>query len=193
VALKVLALGLWLLALSFFSTAASAADRGSIDEIDLIRPATSADIASFMELERLSPTAAHWTERQYHEMFDQGESQRFILAAESSTRSDPKGSSNVPHRLLGFLVARHLAPEWELENIVVAPAVRRNGIGNQLLSALLAAARKAKSEPIFLEVRDSNTAARALYEKAGFVQTGRRKSYYANPAEDAVLYRLRLL
>jgi ribosomal-protein-alanine N-acetyltransferase len=42
---------------------------------------------------------------------------------------------------------------------------------------------------VFLEVRESNAAARCFYEKAGFVQTGRRKSYYTDPAEDAVLYR----
>src|SRR5579863_222049 len=101
-----------------------------------------------MELERLSPTAAHWTERQYREMFEpgKGESQRFILAADASTEPSRDVSSNVPSRLLGFLVARHVATEWELENIVVAPAERRNGIGNQLLHALLAAAREAKSE-----------------------------------------------
>jgi ribosomal-protein-alanine N-acetyltransferase len=145
-----------------------------------------------MELERLSPTAAHWTERQYGEMFDQGDSRRFIVVADASTESDPKASAGGPSPLLGFLVARHLAPEWELENIVVAPAERRNGIGSQLLSALLAAAREAKSEAVFLEVRDSNDAARTLYKKAGFAQTGRRKAYYASPSEDAVLYRLRL-
>jgi [ribosomal protein S18]-alanine N-acetyltransferase len=182
------------LALGFklFSTATYAAEYRSVDEIDLIRPAISADIPSLMELESLSPTAAHWTERQYREMFDEGESRRFILVADASAESDTKRSSNVPYRLLGFLVARHLAPEWELENVVVAPAERRNGIGNQLLHALLVAAREAKSKAVFLEVRDSNTAARALYEKSGFAQTGLRKAYYARPPEDAVLYRLSL-
>jgi ribosomal-protein-alanine N-acetyltransferase len=42
---------------------------------------------------------------------------------------------------------------------------------------------------VFLEVRESNAAARALYANAGFEQTSRRKSYYANPLEDAILYR----
>jgi [ribosomal protein S18]-alanine N-acetyltransferase len=87
------------------------------------------------------------------------------------------------------LVARHLAPEWELENIVVAPSARRQGLGNRLLNALLAAARETHSASVFLEVRESNSAARTLYEKAGFKQTGRRKSYYTDPLEDAVLYR----
>ena len=100
---------------------------------------------------------------------------------------DHKRGTDVP-RILGFLIAHHLAPEWELENLVVAPAARRRGIGKRLLEALLAAARETNNS-VFLEVRESNTAARALYENAGFEQTGRRPSYYASPSEDAILYR----
>jgi ribosomal-protein-alanine N-acetyltransferase len=91
--------------------------------------------------------------------------------------------------LLGFLVARHLAPEWELENLVVAPTIRRKGLGKRLLDGLLAHADGTNSDAVFLEVRESNASARALYESAGFAQTGRRKSYYAEPQEDAILYR----
>jgi ribosomal-protein-alanine N-acetyltransferase len=58
------------------------------------------------------------------------------------------------------------------------------------MDALLSAARETNSDSVFLEVRESNVAARSLYEKAGFEQEGRRKSYYTNPMEDAVLYRL---
>jgi ribosomal-protein-alanine N-acetyltransferase len=90
--------------------------------------------------------------------------------------------------LAGFLVARYLPPEWELENIVVAPAVRRMGIGRQLMDALVVQGRQTNGTAIFLEVRESNTAARGLYERLGFMETGRRKAYYANPSEDAVLY-----
>jgi hypothetical protein len=61
-----------------------------------------------------------------------------------------------------------------------------------ILDALLASARKTNSEAVFLEVRESNEAARLFYEKSGFIQSGRRKSYYSNPLEDAVLYRLAL-
>lgn len=82
-----------------------------------------------------------------------------------------------------------MAPEWEIENIVVAPKVRRKGIGRQLVDALLAAAGETNSESVFLEVRESNAAARKLYESAGFQQNGRRKSYYSDPPEDAILYR----
>jgi [ribosomal protein S18]-alanine N-acetyltransferase len=150
-----------------------------------IRPATRGDISALLELDRASEGAAHWSESQYREMFNAGQEspRRLILLA------DAGDSHGGPSNILGFLVARHLAPEWELENIVVAASARRKGLGARLLDALLSRASATNSTAVFLEVRESNAAARALYAKAGFEQTGRRKSYYANPAEDAILYR----
>ena len=156
-----------------------------------IRPATPADISFMMNLERSCPTAAHWSEQQYRQLFQaRGTgSERLVLvmrgtlatAADSSTRDREE-------TLLGFLVARRVVSEWELENIVVAPEVRRKGCGQCLLDALLAHAAETNSDSIFLEVRESNAAARALYHDAGFRQSGRRQSYYKNPPEDAILY-----
>jgi len=114
------------------------------------------------------------------------------MVAEAPPQTPSNAGQNPGAKISGFLVARHLAPEWELENIVVAPSARRIGLGSRLLNALLANARETDSEAVFLEVRESNAAARSLYEKAGFEPTGRRKAYYTNPAEDAVLYRLLL-
>jgi ribosomal-protein-alanine N-acetyltransferase len=145
-----------------------------------IRPATLDDIFSIMNLERQSGTAAHWTEHQYQQAFQGGSGERFVLIAEGDCGP------------LGFLVAVHLAPEWELENIVVESNSLRKGLGKRLLDALLDAAEKTNSTSVFLEVRESNIAARTLYERAGFEQSGRRKSYYTNPPEDALLYRVTL-
>jgi ribosomal-protein-alanine N-acetyltransferase len=143
-----------------------------------------------MSLERQCATAAHWTEPQYREAFQRELMERLVLVAEASEpiASGPEAAGGV----LGFLVARHLVPEWELENIVVAPSARRQGHGNRLLNALLAVARETNSASVFLEVRESNAAARTFYERAGFEQSGRRRSYYTDPMEDAVLYRLPL-
>lgn len=149
-----------------------------------IRPATPDDVHSMMELASASSSAAHWSSEQYRELFSPDEhSQRLTLVAERETSSIPASS------LLGFLVARQVAPDWELENVVVAPDAQRKGIGKRLLEALFAAARETNSEAVFLEVRESNTTARRLYENARFQQQGRRKSYYSNPMEDAILYR----
>jgi len=145
----------------------------------MIRHATAADIPHIMTLERASSTAGHWTEQQYQQLFGSrfDGPQRLVLVAETS------------RVVLGFLIAQHVAPEWELENIVVADADRRKGLGKQLLDALLVRARETNSDAVFLEVRESNASARALYESAGFEGSGRRKSYYGAPQEDAILYR----
>ena len=152
-----------------------------------IRSVTPADISAIISLEQRCATAAHWTEQQYRQVFQPEGVGRLVLVAESSAHlaSRPDAGSE----LNGFLVARHLAGEWELENIVVAPAARRQGLAKQLLDAMFAAARESNSGSVFLEVRESNAAAQALYEKAGFEQNGRRKRYYTDPVEDAVLYR----
>jgi [ribosomal protein S18]-alanine N-acetyltransferase len=154
-----------------------------------IRKATPDDISFTMRIERDCDTAAHWTEQQYRDLFDMGadrDIKRLALVAESASSSAETDSRETAP--LGFLVARHLAPEWELENIVVAPDARRLGIGERLLNSLLNAAREAHSTSVFLEVRESNITARALYKKLGFLETGRRKSYYTSPLEDAILY-----
>jgi [ribosomal protein S18]-alanine N-acetyltransferase len=148
-----------------------------------IRLADSVDVPSIVALERASLTAAHWTEQQYLQLFEPcgDRPERLALVAESQTVDTTSG-------IAGFLVARLVAPEWELENIVVAPAARRRGIGRQLLDALLTTTRKTNRSSVFLEVRESNVAARSLYKKLGFQQTGRRPAYYINPSEDAILY-----
>jgi [ribosomal protein S18]-alanine N-acetyltransferase len=134
-----------------------------------------------IDVERASASAAHWTEQQYSQLFEPAGigPERLVLVVQEARDG----------ALSGFLVARCVAHEWELENIVTAPQARRKGLGKRLLVALLEHARETKCEAVFLEVRESNIAARRLYEQAGFQQTGRRKSYYANPLEDAVLYR----
>ena len=80
--------------------------------------------------------------------------------------------------------------EWEIENIAIAGPARRRGLGTRLLGELLDLARAQGAESVFLEVRESNHAARALYEKWSFIESGRRKKYYKDPEEDAILYRL---
>jgi ribosomal-protein-alanine N-acetyltransferase len=88
----------------------------------------------------------------------------------------------------GFLIARITGEECELENVAVAEGQRRSGIGAGVIRALTDSVSGRSVTRIFLEVRESNTAARARYEKCEFQISGRRKSYYKDLAEDAVLY-----
>jgi ribosomal-protein-alanine N-acetyltransferase len=163
-------------------------------ESALVRSATLADLPSLLVLERQCPTAAHWSEQQYEKLFHPAAESpiNLVLVAdfigEVCSPPDSTTSSTANHGIRAFLVARHIAPEWELENIVVAPQARRTGLGTQLLATLFERARKSSSQSVFLEVRESNAAARSLYEKAGFRLTAFRQSYYTNPREDAAVY-----
>jgi [ribosomal protein S18]-alanine N-acetyltransferase len=91
--------------------------------------------------------------------------------------------------VLGFIVVGNVGAEWELENIAVAANARRRGLAARLMNEFMDVARGRGADNIFLEVRESNHAARALYNKWAFVETGRRKNYYSEPVEDAVVYR----
>lgn len=164
----------------------------------LIRPATAADLPALIAIERSSETASHWPQLEYEKLFQPGADSvvRLALVAEEIrhefSQQHSATSSQANKIIRGFLVARHVALEWELENIVVAPEARRTGLGTKLLAALFATARGSDNQSVFLEVRESNAAARALYEKAGFQLTAQRKSYYADPQEDAAVYKLAL-
>ena len=146
----------------------------------LIRPAIPADIPAMMRLVNHSATAAHWSRAQYDRVFGDGSPRRLALVIEEESV------------LQGFLVAHEIAQEWEIENIAIAGAARRRGLGTGLLEAFLDRARAEKGTNVFLEVRESNHAARLLYEKWSFEESGRRSGYYAQPQEDAIVYRLSL-
>lgn len=89
----------------------------------------------------------------------------------------------------GFLLGQVVAGEAELLTLAVDPEARRQGTGRKLVEAFLAEARARAADSAFLEVAETNVAARTLYEAAGFRQTGRRKGYYRAMGEvaDAIL------
>jgi ribosomal-protein-alanine N-acetyltransferase len=156
------------------------------------RLATAADIPAIIALEQQCASAAHWTEPQYQTLFQNNmaakSAQQFILVMDENAEdaSLPRSEKST---LLGFLIAHKIDREWELENIAVALTARRKGVATQLAQQFLHHAREASGEAVFLEVRESNQSARTLYEKLGFIQSGRRKAYYQDSKEDAILYR----
>jgi ribosomal-protein-alanine N-acetyltransferase len=125
------------------------------------------------------PNLVHWSEQTYQTAIQPGAPERYLWIIEDG-------------QLQAFLVARLSAAECELENLVVAAQYRRRGLASQLIHVLIASAREHNLERILLEVRESNQAARALYEKLGFQVNGRRKAYYSQPPEDAIVLVLTL-
>lgn len=91
------------------------------------------------------------------------------------------------HGLHGFLSGRVSARELHINNIGVHETARRRGIGNALMTAAFAAGRRQGALMAILEVRAGNVAAQSLYRRFGFEVVGRRRQYYRDPAEDALL------
>ncbi len=92
-------------------------------------------------------------------------------------------------KLAGYIGSQSCAPEADVMNVAVDPAYRRQGIAQRLIEALLAGLQERGITSLSLEVRASNEAAIALYNKLGFRQVGRRPNYYRNPKEDACILR----
>ncbi|HEV2799288.1 MAG TPA: ribosomal protein S18-alanine N-acetyltransferase [Pyrinomonadaceae bacterium] len=96
------------------------------------------------------------------------------------------------HALYGFLSARVSAGELHINNIGVHEAARRRGIGGALMQTAIEAAVRQGARAAILEVRAGNIAAQALYRQYGFEVVGRRRQYYRDPPEDALLMRATL-
>lgn len=87
----------------------------------------------------------------------------------------------------GMLLARVTADEAEILTLAVEPRARRRGVGTTLLTKALAEAHGRGARAVLLEVSVGNTAARALYDRAGFVEVGRRPRYYADGSDAMIL------
>jgi ribosomal-protein-alanine N-acetyltransferase len=142
-----------------------------------IRSAALKDVPAILALERSAPEAAHWTSEQYNKLVESG----VVLVAEEEVEKAGK--------LCGFVCAKAVAGEWEIENVAVSAELLRRGIADELVRELIHRAKN-DAAAVLLEVRESNLPARRLYEKHGFRKVGRRPLYYRDPPEDAILYAL---
>jgi [ribosomal protein S18]-alanine N-acetyltransferase len=150
-----------------------------------IRPAVEADVAAMVAIERASfsdpwtPDAIAATLRFEHMR---------VLVAEEQGGAGGDGAA----RPLGYVVAMVAGPEAEVADLAVTPSARRRGIGRALIDRLLSDLEREGVFAVFLEVRESNRAARALYESRAFHGIGRRRGYYRFPPEDALLLKREL-
>ncbi|MAC48175.1 MAG: ribosomal-protein-alanine N-acetyltransferase [Oceanospirillum sp.] len=105
-------------------------------------------------------------------------------------RNDTLLGVYIEQRLCGYAMLQKIADEWHLHNIAVNPALQGQGIGHFLLQEIKLQAQQQGLSIILLEVRESNGAARHLYQQQGFVEDGVRPKYYSVPGgdrEDAVM------
>jgi ribosomal-protein-alanine N-acetyltransferase len=139
-----------------------------------LRPAMPADVPALARIER-EAFSDPWDARAFLTLLD--------TPAVHVTVAERHGE------LLGYSVVTLVLDEAELSNLAVTGAARGTGLGRLLLEEALRAVRSHGASTVFLEVRESNTVARALYAAAGFVPVGRRPGYYSRPDEDAVVMR----
>jgi len=144
-----------------------------------VRRMRAGDLGRVMEIAGSLRHAPHWPESAYMAAMDpENTPRRISLVVEDCGTA------------VGFVVASLVPPEAELETIAVAVEAQRRGLGGMLLEALLVELRGKQVGEVSLEVRATNDAALRLYRGLGFVESGRRAGYYADPEEDAVLMRL---
>jgi ribosomal-protein-alanine N-acetyltransferase len=132
---------------------------------------------------------------------------RSIIAIERESFSDPWGmkefesalaspqtiffvADDAAENLAGYVIALAVADECEILNLAVAQSKRRTGLGATLLDSALESAASRGAEQFYLEVRESNEPARRLYASRGFNEISRRKRYYRDPVEDALVLHL---
>lgn len=146
----------------------------------VLRPAVLADVLAVTEIERVCFRSDPWP-RQSFASFIGRDGVTFIVA------EDPRREG-----IAGYAVLIHVADEAEVLNLAVTEGSRRTGVGSALLESVLGSAYGEGVTTVYLEVRESNAAAHGLYEAHGFVEVGRRRGYYQEPEEDAlILQRLR--
>ncbi|MBO7762141.1 MAG: ribosomal protein S18-alanine N-acetyltransferase [Clostridia bacterium] len=143
-----------------------------------IRRATPQDLSLLFRLEA-DCFSDPWSEGALASHLGSGSGLSFLAVGEDGT----------PY---GYLLGLSLLAEGELLRVGVLPAHRRCGAGRALTATLLTTLREGGAEACFLEVREGNAAAQALYAAHGFTVVGRRKQYYKNPSEDALVMSCRL-
>ena len=161
-----------------FMVSAQRVREGSTEGSIAIAAATRADIDAVAQLELLA-FADPWTRQAFEAALNERHARFRVAHARAGA-------------VVGYLIAWFVLDEAEIANLAVVPTARRHGVARALLEAIIAEARESRIARLFLEVRESNAAARALYASMGFLPIARRPRYYRKPMEDAIVLRLEL-
>ncbi len=132
-------------------------------------------LSEIVEAEKICFPGDPWSRESFVEAIELGGCN--ILCAEDMQLS----------KIIGYSAIYCVADQADLANIAVLPECRRLNIGKVLLEKTMEKAREMGVCEVFLEVRESNLAARRLYLSSGFVEIGIRRNYYSSPRENAVI------
>ena len=148
----------------------------------VIEAARPDDIEALAVLERRCYTHP-WTTRGFRDALRRPPERGLVLLARAVRAGGPERG------ILGYCVIETVADEVHVHNLAVRPESQGGGLGRQLLLLGLAAGARRGARVALLEVRASNSAALELYRSLDFVAVARRRNYYAQPSEDALVLR----
>ena len=140
----------------------------------IIDKMNSSHVAQIAQLEKIC-FSDPWSEKSIASELD-NKLAFWLVAAEGDT-------------VAGYIGSQTVIDETDMMNVAVHPDFRRQGIAEELVNTLVDNLKQMGSHSLTLEVRAANAPAIALYEKLGFSEIGRRKNYYRNPREDALILR----
>lgn len=142
-----------------------------------VRPAGDGDLAAILGIER-ECFSVPWKEATFRGLLQRTDSDLFVAEADE--------------KVVGYAACWTVLDQAELGNVAVDPEVRGRGIGGALVDAVVDRVRARGAAECYLEVRESNLDAQAIYGRRGFAVVGRRRGYYSLPPEDALVMRLRI-
>ena len=137
-----------------------------------IRRMQPSDLTQVCEIEREN-FSLPWSEKSFADSMERNDTVFLVALADDE--------------VAGYIGCYCIAGEGEITNVAVKSSCRRNGIGGMLLEKLYEEGALLDTQEFFLEVRESNEAAIALYSRQGFVKEGIRKNFYEQPVENALI------
>lgn len=150
----------------------------------IIRDARLQDLSAMVRLSSQAFGLSAWEPGVFHRLLQEAKSRprhQYMLVAEGA-----------PNHVIGYLILQMIVDEAEIQAVAVEEGCRRCGVASALLREGLRHCADTGGTTVFLEVRESNQAARNFYRRFGFEDFGRRPGYYRHPVEDAILMRLSL-
>ncbi len=155
-----------------------------------VREGTARDVGTLAELETVIFPSEPWTEEMFRGEFSGLNPTLYLLIVDTADGRDPgeRPADAADGRVIGYAGIWLIGDEGHITNVGILPDYRRRGLAERLVNALIAEAERQGVTSETLEVRISNAPAIALYEKLGFRLAGKRRGYYPDDHEDALIY-----
>ncbi|HEX9726857.1 MAG TPA: ribosomal protein S18-alanine N-acetyltransferase [Vicinamibacteria bacterium] len=157
-------------------------ERGSVRSLYRLEPMQLEDVSAVMDIEQVS-FSNPWPKEAFVEEIRKNAFSHPTIACPRASRE---------RIVCGYLIPWVVFDELHIQNVAVHPLHRGRGLGRHLVEEAVELGKRSGCRVALLEVRESNTIARALYVSMGFLEAGKRHKYYSHPQEHAIVYQKNL-